>query len=64
MGIPGTSLTNLVAHPDLLVAATELRVGDLRILVASLDDIIRSTQISDRPKDRLALGELRALRGP
>jgi hypothetical protein len=45
-------------------AATELRVGELRILVDSLNDIIGSKQISDRPTDRLALGELHALRGP
>jgi hypothetical protein len=56
MCIPGTSLAILVGYPDLMVAATELRVGDLGILVASLEDIIRSKETSDRPKDRLALG--------
>jgi hypothetical protein len=33
----------------------------ISILVASLADIIRSKEIADRPKDREALRELRAL---
>ncbi len=61
MGIPGTSLTSLVGYPHLAASATELQVSELSILVASLDDIIRSKEISDRPKDREALRELRAL---
>jgi predicted nucleotidyltransferase len=42
--------------------ATELEVDGLRILVASLDDIIRSKEVAGRPKDRDALEELRSLR--
>ena len=42
--------------------ATELEIDGLRILVASLDDIIRSKEVVDRPKDREALEELRTLR--
>lgn len=38
-----------------------LRVGDTEVLVASLQDIIRSKEIADRPPDREALPELRAL---
>jgi hypothetical protein len=35
----------------------------VRVLVASLDDVIRSKEIVNRPKDRDALEELRSLRG-
>ena len=42
--------------------ATELEVDGLRVLVASLGDIIRSKGIADRAKDRGELEELRSLR--
>ncbi len=38
MGTPGASLTSLVGYPQLAATATELQVGELSILVASLDD--------------------------
>lgn len=51
-------------HPygDLASRALEVRVGDLIISVASLDDIIASKKYAGRPKDLDALPELQALR--
>lgn len=62
LGIPRGSRFELVRYEQLVENATELDVDGLRILVASLDDIIRSKEIADRPKDRGALKELRSLR--
>jgi hypothetical protein len=62
LGIPQTSRWDLLRYRQLAGNATELEVDGLRILVASLDDIIRSKEIADRPKDREALEELRSLR--
>jgi len=43
--------------------ASEEEVSDgLRVLVASLDDIIDSKRAADRPKDRMALPYLESLR--
>ena len=42
--------------------AVSFSVGDLEILVASLDDIIRSKTVADRPKDHATLPILHALR--
>jgi hypothetical protein len=39
-----------------------VEIGEHTILVAALDDIIRSKEIADRPPDREALPELRQLR--
>ena len=51
-------------HPygDLASRALEVRVGDLIISVASLDDIIASKEYAGRRKDLEALPELQALR--
>ena len=51
-------------HPygDLASRALEVRVGDLIISVASLDDIIASKEYAGRRKDLDALPELQALR--
>jgi hypothetical protein len=62
LGIPRGSRFELVRYEQLVENATELQVDGLRILVASLDDIIRSKEVADRPKDREALDELRSLR--
>ncbi len=43
------------------MSATIIEVDDLHVAVASLADIIRSKEITDRPKDRDALHELRAI---
>lgn len=62
LGIPGASRRDLVRYEDLAANAVEVRIGRIRVLVASLTDIIRSKEVTDRPKDRKALNELRALR--
>ena len=62
LGIPRGSRFELVRYEQLVENATELHVDGLRILVASLDDIIRSKEVADRPKDREGLDELRSLR--
>lgn len=62
LGIPRGSRFELVRYEQLAENATEVNVDGLRILVASLDDIIRSKEVVDRPKDREALVELRSLR--
>lgn len=63
MGIPGSSTAELARYEQLATGAVTLEVGELRVLVASLRDIIRSKELSDRPKDREALRELRTLPG-
>ncbi len=62
LGIPRESRTVLARYEQLAENATELEVDQLRILVASLDDIIRSKEVAARDKDRAALEELRPLR--
>jgi hypothetical protein len=62
LGIPSESRTVLARYEQLVENATEFEVDQLRILVASLDDIIRSKEVADRDKDRAALEELRPLR--
>ena len=62
LGIPGGGRRKLVRYQQLVENATELEVDGLRVLVASLDDIIRSKELAGRPKDREALAELRSLR--
>lgn len=49
-------------YEQLIAAAVEVEVGDIVVLVASLDDIIHSKETADRPKDRAVLPVLRALR--
>jgi hypothetical protein len=53
---------DLARFDELHARAVVFHVGETTLLVASLDDIIRSKEIADRPKDREALPELRALR--
>ena len=62
MGIPAGGPTQLARYELLAEHGTILQVDTLRVLVASLDDIIRSKEAADRPKDREALAELRSLR--
>ena len=53
------------AHPryrQLLEDSAVLAIDGRQVPVASLDAIIRSKEIVDRPKDREALPELRELR--
>lgn len=53
--------TGLPDHDDVAERATTMEVGELDVLVASLDDIIRSKEAADRPKDRATLPILHAL---
>lgn len=63
LGIPSNTRFGLARYEQLAEQAIELRIDSIIVLVASLADIIRSKEIADRPKDRVALVELRTLRG-
>lgn len=62
LGIPRNAGWDLSRYQELLDRGEVIALGELRIAVASLDDIIRSKEIADRPTDREALPELRRLR--
>ena len=49
-------------YDDLVRRAVEFRILGIRVLVASLDDVIRSKESADRPKDHATLPLLHALR--
>ena len=49
-------------YAELVEHATEVSIGGTAVSVASLDDVIRSKEIADRPKDRATLPILYALR--
>lgn len=49
-------------YDQLLPRAEHVFVAGVKVLVAALTDIIDSKEWADRPKDREALDELRALR--
>ncbi len=49
-------------YDDLRTSAIVVDLGPTRAMVASLEDIIRSKEAADRPKDRYALPRLRYLR--
>jgi predicted nucleotidyltransferase len=61
LGIPRRSRFELARYDQLFEDASVLELGGVSVPVASLEDIIRSKEIADRPKDRLALVELRDL---
>lgn len=61
IGIPNAP-GRVAGFRELHERATELKLRDSTILVAALEDLIRAKEIADRPKDREALPELRALR--
>jgi hypothetical protein len=61
LGIPNISRFELARYEQLVATATIIEVDGLEVAVASLADIIRSKEIADRPKDREALNELRAI---
>jgi hypothetical protein len=62
LGIPRDERWELARYQKLRDHGHVVDLGDLRVAVASLDDIIRSKEIADRPADRDALPELRRLR--
>jgi hypothetical protein len=49
-------------YADLARSAVELPIGDMTIKVTSLDDLIRMKRAAGRPKDRIELEVLGALR--
>jgi len=49
-------------YERLLERAVPIPIDGVRVMVASLDDVIVSKETADRPSDREALPELRALR--
>lgn|SRR5262245_46019777 len=51
----------VAGFPELSRNAQEIRIGRLKIAVASLDDVIRSKEAANRPKDQRALPVLRQL---
>lgn len=64
-GTSGTDLPRPEAQASralqLVATATIIEVDGLEVAAASPADIIRSKEIADRPKDRDALNELRAI---
>jgi hypothetical protein len=62
LGIPSASRFELPRYDHLIERASLLNLDGVEFVVASLEDLIRSKEIADRPKDRDALEELRQLR--
>jgi hypothetical protein len=62
LGIPKDSRWALARYEHLVERAVALEIAGQRVLVAALEDIIRSKEIADRPADRAALPELHELR--
>lgn len=62
MGIPRDGRWDLARYEHLRENAILLEIGEHAILVASLEDIVRSKEIANREPDREALPELRRLR--
>jgi len=62
LGIPRHSRWDLARYEQLRENAILLEIDEHTVLVAALQDIIRSKEIADRPPDREALPELRQLR--
>ena len=54
-------LSGVGGYKELLDESTLVEYSDVKCRVASLEQIIRSKEAANRPKDRLALPELRAL---
>lgn len=48
-------------YADLARGAVEMQIDDVRVRVASLEDVIRSKEAADRPRDREQLPVLRRL---
>lgn len=54
-------LSGIGGYKELLPSSTLINIGEVICRVASLEDIIRSKEAANRPKDRQALPELHAL---
>lgn len=48
-------------YADLARGAVEMQIEDVHVRVASLEDVIRSKEAADRPRDREQLPTLRRL---
>jgi hypothetical protein len=55
-------LSGVGGYQQLSLNAKAMKFGDIPCRVASLDDVIRSKETADRPKDRAVLPEMRALK--
>lgn len=62
LGIPRNSRWELAQYRQLLTNALAVEFTSDRVLIASLDDLVRSKEIANRPSDRAHLPELMALR--
>jgi hypothetical protein len=62
LGIPADTMQHLNRYETLREQATGREVAGCTVYVAHLDHIIASKEVVDRPPDREALPELRALR--
>jgi hypothetical protein len=54
--------TGTAGYDELVRNAIDLTIADMKVKVASLEDLIRMKRAAGRPKDRAALEILRALR--
>jgi hypothetical protein len=54
--------TGTAGYSDLITGAIEVQLGDLAVKVTGLDDLIRMKRAAGRPKDRVELEILGALR--
>lgn len=55
-------LSGVGGYKEIAADAKAIKIGSVVCQVASLDTIIRSKEAADRPKDRLTLPELKALK--
>lgn len=55
-------MSGVGGYSQIMGDAKTIKIGNVICQVASLDTIIRSKEAADRPKDRVALPELKALR--
>ncbi|MGH2869068.1 MAG: hypothetical protein ACRDNK_16100 [Solirubrobacteraceae bacterium] len=61
IAIPGGERGKPLGYRELNQRAVMVHVGGATVIVAALQDILRSKEVADRDKDREALPELRAL---
>lgn len=61
LGIPHESRWELAQYAQLKQHAIAVELEGTQVLIASLEDIVRSKEVADRPKDQAALPELRQL---
>ncbi|HEX3391247.1 MAG TPA: hypothetical protein VHS55_01655, partial [Solirubrobacteraceae bacterium] len=62
LGIPCDGRWDLARYDQLCEQAVVIEIGGAKVLAASLEDIMRSKEIANRPPDQEALPELRELK--